>query len=93
MSKIYPFRWYEKVCASCLLGITLVGFTPITSNKLPISTPVEDSKICISVGFIVNIAYCWEKSKPKKEIAPIPPSDSPGNCGTPGICKPECPCE
>jgi len=91
MSKIYPFRWYEKVCVGCLMGLTLGGIIPIAKKLSPV-TPIENSRFCIVVGFILNVEYCWDKHRPKKEIVSIPPSDSPDNCGAPGICKPECPC-
>ena len=93
MNKIYPFRWYEKVSVSCLMGLAIMGTIPLGNEIItPTEPKVETSQFCLNVcPFIFCIGYCWDVN-PKVKSKELTPDTSESGCGIQGVCRPECPC-
>jgi len=81
MTRIYPFRRYEKILVSLVLAAIPIGFFPVRA------TTQADSRwrVCIEIGLIPSWEWCWNIGKEKQPVAPcpVPPTCDPSTQSCP----------
>ncbi len=83
MSRVYPFRWYEKALVVLVLAVMLAGTGMGALQKVEDGVRAATWRVCVLVGFLISFEYCWEFGSDVAPCPPPPPSCDPSSQSCP----------